>query len=73
MSDAVIVGLLSFAGTFAASMIAHNKTSALISYRLEQLENKVNKHNEVIERTYDLEKQCAIFEEEIHRLEKFHE
>jgi hypothetical protein len=35
----------------------------LISYRLEQLEAKVDKHNNLVERTYDLERRAAVLEE----------
>ena len=37
----------------------------LKEYRLKELEEKVNKHNNLIERTYQLEKQVAIIQEEI--------
>jgi hypothetical protein len=60
---AIIVALLSLAGTLAGSYFAQRRSTALIAYRLEQLENKVNKHNSVIERTYALEKKCEVFEE----------
>ena len=79
MTDTVIVALLSLAGTLAGAYLANRKSTALIAYRLEQLEEKVNKHNQVIERTYKLEKQEALLEEKVavanHRiddLEKFH-
>lgn len=42
---------------------AHNDNIVLISYRLEQLEQKVDKHNNLIERTYDLERRAAVLEE----------
>lgn len=42
-----------------------DKSAALIAYRLEQLEAKVNKHNEVIERTYKLEQHEAVVDEQI--------
>ena len=38
---------------------------ALIEYRLAQLEKKVDTHNSVITRTYELEKQMAIVQEDI--------
>lgn len=79
MADTVIVALLSLAGTLGGAYLANKKSTALIAYRLEQLEEKVNKHNQVIERTYKLEEQEALFEERLkvanHRiedLEKFH-
>ena len=73
MTDTVIVALLSLAGTLAGAYLANRKSTALIAYRLEQLEEKVNKHNRVIERTYRLEKQGAILEEKIEHLEKYHQ
>jgi len=69
MSDTVIVavitGVLSLAGTLAGSYFSQRKSAALIAYRLEQLEKKVDKHNQLIERTYKLEERCQVFEEKI--------
>lgn len=77
--DNIIVALLSLAGTLAGAYLANRKSTALIAYRLEQLEEKVNKHNNVIERTYKLEEKEALLEERMrvanHRiddLEGFH-
>jgi type VI protein secretion system component VasK len=70
---AVVVALLSLAGTLTGSYFAQRRSTALISYRLEQLEQKVNKHNNLIERTYRLEEKCALYDEKIrvanHRIE----
>ena len=69
MSDTVIVavitGVLSLAGTLAGSYFSQRKSAALIAYRLEQLEKKVDKHNSVIERTYQLEKRADVMDEKI--------
>lgn len=79
MSDAIIVAILGFFGTLCGAYFANRKSSALIAYRLEQLESKVNKHNQVIERTYALEKHEEVIEEhlknidqELGRLGEFH-
>lgn len=73
MSDTIIVAVLALIGTITGSYFSNRKTSALIVYRLEQLEQKVNKHNSVIERTYKLEEQKSVIEEQIkvinHRIE----
>ena len=58
---AVITGGLALAGTY----IANRKSAALMEYRLKQLEEKVDKHNNVIERTYKLEEQTALQDEKI--------
>lgn len=55
MSDAVIVALLSLAGTLLGSGLGVIASSHLTQYRLEQLEHKVQAHNNLIERTYKLE------------------
>ena len=72
-SETIMVAVLALIGTLAGSYFSNRKTTALIAYRLEQLENKVNKHNSVIERTYKLEKQESVIEEQIkvinHRIE----
>lgn len=65
MSEAVIVALLGFAGTLTGAYLANKKTSAVIAYRLEALEKKVDRHNSVIERTYELEKRAALVTEQI--------
>jgi len=61
--ETIIVGVLAMIGTLGGSYFASRKTAVLVVYRLEQLENKVNKHNNVIERTYKLEEKCCLFEE----------
>ena len=55
MMDTIIVAAISLIGTLAGSYFANSKTIALLSYRLEQLERKVEKHNSVVERTFQLE------------------
>lgn len=54
--DTVIVAFISLLGTLAGSYFANSKATALLSYRMEQLEKKVEKHNQVVERTYKIEK-----------------
>ena len=51
LGPAVITGLLSLCGVY----FSNRKSAALIEYRLKQLEDKVNKHNSVVERTFMLE------------------
>jgi hypothetical protein len=65
MTENIIIALIAFAGTLAGSYFAQRKTTALVVYRLEQLENKVDKHNSVIERTYKLEQNFCLMDEKI--------
>ena len=73
MTEGIIIAVLSMVGTLAGADLANRKSSALIAYRLDKLEEKVDKHNSVIERTFKLEEQAALIEERIkvanHRIE----
>lgn len=62
---ALITGCLALFGTLGGSYLANKKSAALIAYRLEQLERKVNAHNNLVERTYKLEERAEIQEEKI--------
>ncbi len=61
----IIIGVLALIGTLGGAYFANRRSSALIAYRIQQLEQKVDKHNSVIERTYALEKQTELLEERL--------
>lgn len=61
----IIIAVLALLGTLGGAYFANKKSSALIAYRLEQLEKKVDKHNQVIERTYALEEKTGLLEERV--------
>ena len=63
--DAIIVAILSMIGTVSGSYFSNRKSQALIAYRLEQLESKVNLHNNLIERTYKLEQTTTLQDEKL--------
>ena len=75
--EAVIVALIGAAGSAIGGMIGIFVNTKLITYRIEQLESKVNKHNSLIERTYDLEKAEELTKERIrvinHRIDDLEE
>ena len=59
----IVIGVLALIGTLGGAYFANRKSSALIAYRLEQLERKVDLHNQVIDRTYKLEAKTKVLEE----------
>ena len=65
MSDSIIVALISLSGSGVGALIGIIVQSKLIKYRIEQLERKVNEHNNLIERTYENEKQIRLNSEKI--------
>lgn len=72
MNEAIIVALLGFAGTLLGSLFGVLAAQKLTQYRLAQLEEKVNKHNNLIDRTYKLEGRMDAAEHDIKDLKKFH-
>ena len=77
--ESIIAAALALAGTLAGSYFANRRSSALIAYRLEALEKKVEAHNNLVERMYQVEERTELQEEKIkvanHRindLEGFH-
>lgn len=73
MNDVVLVAIISLIGTLGGTFGGILTSSKLTNYRIEQLEKKVEKHNNVVERVYILEKHEAVVDEEIkvanHRIE----
>ena len=65
MTEAIIVAALGLVGTLVGSYLANRKSTALIAYRLEQLEQKVSKHDNLVERTYALEESVALMDERV--------
>ena len=64
----IIVALLAFFGTAIGAYFANRKSTALMNYRLEKLEEEVRKHNGVIERQFNLEARTDVIEEDIKHL-----
>lgn len=77
MSETIIVALLSLFGTILGTFGGILTANKLTSYKIEQLEKKVEKHNQVIERVYELEKHEAVVDTEIksmsHQIEEITE
>ena len=73
MSEVIIVAILSLIGTLIGTFGGIVTSNKLTVYRIEQLEKKVEKHNNVVERVYILEKKEAVIEEEIEHLREYHQ
>lgn len=72
MSDSIVVAILGFAGTLLGSLFGVLAAQKLTQYRLAQLEEKVNKHNNLVERTYVLEGQMVEVQHDIRDLKAYH-
>ena len=65
MSEVVIVAIISLVGTLCGTFGGIMTSSRLTGYRIEQLEKKVEKHNNLVERVYRLEYNDKLLEEKI--------
>lgn len=72
MTEAIITGIVAIVVCMLnniyqsrAVKTQHEKTIALINYKLEELTKRVDKHNNVVERVYELEQQAEVNEERI--------
>ena len=63
--EGIVVALIGLAGSAIGSLVGILTSSKLTSYRLEQLEKRVQAHNNLIERTYKLEERTELQEEKI--------
>ncbi|MCR5208431.1 MAG: hypothetical protein K6C14_08155 [Eubacterium sp.] len=63
MRSEILVALIGLCGSATGSLAGVLINSKLSDYRLEQLEKKVDKHNNLIERTYALEEKTALLEQ----------
>lgn len=65
MESAIIVAIISGVFTLCGSYISVITSSCLTAYRIEQLEKRVDKHNNLIERVYEIEDQLGIQAEKL--------
>lgn len=63
--NTIIAALIGAAGSGVGAILGVFINTKLITYRLEQLEKKVDKHNNLIERTYKLEEAERVTEERV--------
>jgi len=65
LSDEILVALIGLGGSGLGSILGVLASGKLTQYRLSQLEKKVDKHNNLIDRTYQLEERQEVLEEKI--------
>lgn len=74
MGESLIAALLSGGVAIAVCLInniyqqriayrQHEKTISLIEYKIDELTKRVDKHNNVIDRMYMVEKRCDVYDE----------
>lgn len=70
VTDTVLVAIISFAGTVLGTFGGIITSGKLTNYRIEQLEKKVDKHNNFASRIPLLEEQVKFVTERLEKEEK---
>ena len=69
LNEGIWIALIGFVGTAIGTFGGILASAKLTNYRLSRLEDKVDKHNTVIERTFILEEQMKVANHRIADLE----
>lgn len=72
MNETILVAILSLCGTLLGTLGGILAANKLSNYRIEQLEKKVQAHNNLIERTYKLEGAVTEMQHDIKDLKGYH-
>ena len=67
---AIISGLCVAVPSIIATVSSNKKNNDLIIYRINQLDEKVHAHNNLIDRMYGAEKKIAILEDNMKEIQK---
>ena len=68
--SSVVVAVISLVGSLFGTFGGILTSAKLSNYRIEQLEKKVEKHNSVVERTYNLEGDVKTIQVEIEEIKE---
>ena len=68
--ETVLAAVVTAGFAFLGVYMSNRKQAALVAYRLEKLEEKVDKHNNVVERMYRLEEQVKTIQAEMKEMRK---
>ena len=66
----ILVAVITAGFAFLGVYTSNRKQAALVAYRLEKLEAKVDRHNHVVERMYRLESRVETLQNELSELRK---
>ena len=66
--ETILVSIITAGFAFLGVYMSNRKQAALVAYRLEKLEEKVDKHNNVLERMYRLEENVRNLQDEVKEL-----
>ena len=70
MSESILAALITGGVSLAGSVLSLFVSYSLTQYRIKQLEEKVSKLNNLVERMYHLEQDAALVKQRVENLER---
>ena len=61
MSEALVIALIGIIPSVLVAIVSVVSNNAIVKVKIEELEKHVNKHNEIVERTYKVERDLATY------------
>lgn len=61
MNESIVIALIGIVPSVLVAIVSIVSNNAIIKVKIEELEKHVNKHNQVVERTYTLERDLATY------------
>ncbi|MBR3316008.1 MAG: hypothetical protein IKG18_17950 [Atopobiaceae bacterium] len=68
--ESVIVACITGVVTLVGVILSNSKSRAVMEVKLDALTAKVEKHNQVLERTYQLEQDMAVAKHDIEEMQR---
>ena len=68
--ESIIVACITGVVTLIGVILSNSKSRAVMEVKLDNLTRKVEKHNQVLERTYALEQSMAVAQNDIETLKR---
>ena len=65
MQPEIVIGLLSLCGTVIGTFGGILASNKLTNYKIDELSKRVDKHNNLVERMYEVEEQVALLNEKV--------
>ena len=65
MEPTIVVAILSLCGTLIGTIGGIMASNKLTNYKIDELKEKVNKHNNLIDRMYKIENRVTLLEDEM--------
>lgn len=68
--ESIIVAAITGVVTLVGALASNSRSRAVMECEIDELSNRVDKHNRVLERTFALETCCSVTESELSGLQK---